>query len=47
MTTNVISKEEAMITECPECGSRCLEYLPNCRFRCLECGIEDDDRTEE
>ena len=36
-----------MITECPECGSKCLEYLPNVRYRCLECGIERDDETEE
>lgn len=36
-----------MITECPECESKCLEYLPNMRYRCSECGIERDDTSEE
>jgi hypothetical protein len=36
-----------MRKECPECGSMCIEYLPNMRCRCLECLCEWDDREEE
>ncbi len=26
--------------KCPECESRALEYMPNMKIRCLECGYE-------
>jgi len=37
-------------TECPECESRALEYMPNMKIRCHECGYEwyyeEDDATD-
>ena len=36
-----------MTTECPECGSNALEYLPNMQFKCCECLVIWDEEDQE